>query len=230
MSAFDRSLHSFLFGLLLCSAASGARAVQEPARPDPGAPPRPAGERSGEAGSPAWRRAALQGESLAEVQALFRRVDVDRDGRLDLREGDHGGIDWTRQAASDFDRDGAFDLEEFVVARQRELARSGRLAAPNLVAESTRIQALWRARTAQLERERASSAAADDTATRLARLLGPAPTPGPLPGARAPSASGGPAQARLSEALDSSAAQTAERARRAQLLLELRRREPKQER
>lgn len=216
-----------LCGLFLCGTAVGSPALQEPARPDTGTPLRQPGERSGEAGGPGWRRAALLGESLVEVRTLFRRVDADRDGRLDVREADHGGIDWTRLAASDQDRDGRLDAEEFVVARQRELARLGKVAAPNLTAESTRIQALWRARAAQAERERAATAAADDTATRLARLLGPAPTPGPPPGARAP---GGPAQARLSEALDSSAAQTAERARRAQMLLELRRREPRQDR
>jgi hypothetical protein len=228
--ATSRILPTSLWGLFLCGAATAAPAFQEPSGSHSGAPERQAGERSDDAGGPGRRRAALLGESLAEVRALFRRVDADRDGRLDVREADHGGFDWTRSAASDHDRDGKLDAEEFVVARQRELARLGRLAAPNLVAESTRIQALWRARTAQLERERAAAAGADHTAARLARLLGPAPTPGPPPGARAPGANGGPAQARLSEALDSSAAQSAERARRAQMLLELRRREPRPER
>lgn len=216
---------ALLAGLLLAAASSGTGNPQS----NPGsvgAPQRRAGEGSDEAGGPAWSRAALRGESLAAVQALFQRVDADRDGHLDVRETDHGGIDWTRSSAGDFDRDGFLDLEEFTVARQLELARRGQQAAPNLIAESTRIQALWRARAAQLERERPPAPTGDDTASRLARLLGPAPTPGPPPGARAPASAGGPAQARLSEALESSAALTAERARRAQLLLELRRRDP----
>lgn len=231
-SSVRTATHHFralLVGLLLASASSAATELQQGAPSPGGAPERREGERSGQQGGPAWSRAALQGESLAAVQALFRRVDADLDGRLDVRESDHGGVDWTRIAASDFDHDGRLDLEEFTVARQRELARRAQQAAPNLIAESTRIQALWRARAAQLERERAPQPALDDTASRLLRILGPAPTPGPPPGARAPASTGGPAQARLSDALESSAAQTAERARRAQLLLELRRREPKQD-
>jgi hypothetical protein len=216
-----------LVGLLSCAAAFGAAPAQD-AGSGAGTPQRREGERSGEPGGPAWSRSALQGESLAGVQALFGRVDRDGNRRLDVREADHGGIAWTHAGASDFDRDGLLDLEEFTVARQRELARRGQPAAPNLVAESTRIQALWRARSAQAERERIPAPAADDAAARLARLLGPAPTPAPAPGARVPTSRGGPAQSRLSDALESSAEQTAERARRAQLLLELRRREPAQ--
>jgi len=217
-----RLLRTLLAGLAL--AGSLAANVQEDARQAPVATQRRAGERSGEGGGPAWSRAALQGESLAAVRALFQRVDADGDGRLDVREADHGGVEWTRQVQSDVDHDGHLDLAEFTVARQRELARRGQLAAPNLIAESTRIQALWRARAAQAERERGPLSAADDTAARLARLLGPAPTPAPPIGALAPRLGSGPAQARLSEALESSATQTAERARRAQLLLELQRR------
>ncbi|HVS19625.1 MAG TPA: EF-hand domain-containing protein [Planctomycetota bacterium] len=218
-----RFLLHLLAGLALVGTTSAEAQVD--ARPVLGAPQRRAGERSGEPGGPAWSRAALQGESLAAVQALFGRVDADGDGRLDVRESDHGGVDWMRMRHSDFDRDGRLDLEEFTVARQRELARRGQPAAPNLLAESTRIQALWRARAARPERESRPSPADDDTAARLRRLLGSAPTPGPLPGTRAPVPGSGPAQARLTGALESSAAQTAERARRAQLLLELRRRE-----
>jgi len=214
-------LRSLLVGLALAGAASAG--VQGDSGPASAGSQRPAGERSGERGGPAWRRAALQGESLASVRALFQRVDVDGDGNLDVREADHGGIDWTRQALSDFDGDRRLDLEEFTVARQRELARRGELAAPNLVAESTRIQALWRARSARGVPEGRATVLDDESVARLKRLLGPAPTPGPPLGALAPWPSNGPAQARLSDALGSSAAQTAERARRAQMLLELRR-------
>lgn len=214
-------LRPLLAGLALAGAAS-AGVQGDPGAPAPGAQ-RPAGERSGEQGGPAWRRAALRGESLASVRALFQRVDADRSGKLDVREADHGGVDWSRQRLSDFDGDGRLDLEEFTVARQRELTRRGEPAAPNLVAESTRIQALWRARTASGGQGERRTVLDDESVARLKRLLGPAPTPGPAPGALAPWPSNGPAQARLSDALGSSASQTAERARRAQLLLELRR-------
>lgn len=223
-------LHCILLaGLSLGGALSGAAHAQVDARPPAGAPLRGAGERFGDPAGPAWSRAARQGESLAAVQALFRRIDADGDGRLDVREADHGGVDWLRQQAGDCDRDGRLDLEEFTVARQRELARRAQPAAPNLIAESTRIQALWRARVAQVGRERAALLDTEDPAARLARLLGPAPSAAPDPGTRPPSANAGPAQSRLSGALESSAAQTAERARRAQLLLEVRRREPRQD-
>lgn len=223
MSITAPHLRSLVAGLVLCAAA--AAETQVDARPVLGAPQRGDGEAPEASRGPAWSRSASRGESLSAAQQLFRRVDTDGDGRLDVRESDHGGIDRTSGVACDVDRDGRLDLGEFTVARQRELARRGLEAAPNLLAESTRIQALWRARTAQLERERAP---AGDTSARLERLLGPAAATESASAGRAPE-SGGPAQARLSDALDSAASQTAERARRAQLLLELRRRERKQQ-
>lgn len=83
---------------------------------------------------------------VGEVRAAFARADVDGDGRLDRPQAVSGGIPLEQFARYDADADGKLDGEEYLVARQAVAARSGEATAADLGAESTRIQAAWRAR------------------------------------------------------------------------------------
>lgn len=84
--------------------------------------------------------------SLAEVRAVFGRADADHDGLLDRREADQGGVAAEALGRFDLDGDGHLNGDEYVVASHTLLASGERLAAHDLLAESTRIQASWRAR------------------------------------------------------------------------------------
>jgi hypothetical protein len=92
--------------------------------------------------------------SLAEARALFARVDQDASGELGTREADYAGLAASTAASFDADGNGSLSLEEFIVAHQQTLVRAGKRAAPDLEAESTRIQAVRRAK--QAERVRAA--------------------------------------------------------------------------
>ena len=85
--------------------------------------------------------------TLGEVRASFTRVDAEADGRLDRRQADSGGVSWEQFQQFDANTDGLLDAEEYLVARQSLAARTGRAVAVDLGAESTRIQAAWRARS-----------------------------------------------------------------------------------
>ncbi len=82
--------------------------------------------------------------TLAQARAWFARLDEDRDGWLDRLETERGGI--SPLARVDDDADGRLGLDEFIVGQH--LARQQH-ASGDLAADSTRIQALWRARRAQ---------------------------------------------------------------------------------
>lgn len=84
---------------------------------------------------------------LGEVRASFARADAESDGRLDRRQADSGGVSGEQFQQFDANTDGLLDAEEYLVARQSLAARTGRAVAVDLGAESTRIQAAWRART-----------------------------------------------------------------------------------
>jgi len=84
--------------------------------------------------------------NLAEVQSSFACADAESDGRLDRRQADSAGVSGDQFAQFDTNSDGLLDAEEYLVARQALAARSGRAVAGDLAAESTRIQAAWRAR------------------------------------------------------------------------------------
>ncbi len=86
--------------------------------------------------------------TLGEVRASFARVDAEADGRLDRRQADSGGVSGEQFQQFDANSDGLLDSEEYLVARQSLAARTGRAVAVDLGAESTRIQAAWRARSA----------------------------------------------------------------------------------
>ena len=86
--------------------------------------------------------------TLSEVRAGFARSDADADGRSDRRQADGGGVSGEQFEQFDANSDGLLDAEEYLVARQALAARTGRSVAADLGAESTRIQAAWRARRA----------------------------------------------------------------------------------
>jgi hypothetical protein len=86
--------------------------------------------------------------TLGEVRASFARVDAEADGRLDRRQADSGGISGEQFAQFDANADSLLDSEEYLVARQALAARVGRSVSADLGAESTCIQAAWRARRA----------------------------------------------------------------------------------
>jgi hypothetical protein len=163
-------------------------------------------------------------ESLAEVRALFARVDADKDGRLDRREADHGGADAGLLARCDRDRDGKLDGDEFCVARQRALCMRGQRGGPDLISESTRIQALWRARTAQAQRNMALSL------TTLPEVPPASPPRSPFFELLTADSrlAWGPARARLSPGTESGNDDVAERERRVKLLVEARQRQRQQ--
>ena len=103
--------------------------------------------------------------TLADARTAFERADSDKDGALDAAEAAKAGIDATRFSGLDADAAGGLSRDEFIVGFHQEAVRKGKSAASDLTAESTRLQALRRARRSQrLERRAQGPAAARQSA------------------------------------------------------------------
>ena len=91
---------------------------------------------------------------LSEVLALHCCLDVDRNGELILAEAAPTGVDAAGFQRADGDGSGALSEGEFLVVICGVLRRRRQRAAPDLEAESLRVQALFRARRAMVVRGR----------------------------------------------------------------------------
>jgi hypothetical protein len=85
---------------------------------------------------------------LAQARALHACLDLDRSGELVLAEAVPLGVDGAGFLRADEDANGALSEDEFLVVLSRALCRRGLRVAPDLAAESLRIQARGRARRA----------------------------------------------------------------------------------
>jgi hypothetical protein len=78
--------------------------------------------------------------TLAQVKALFARLDLDQDSTLDLAESARQGLAPRDVSARDADGDGKLNADEFVLAyRAQQVARGAKVAA-DVDAEATRIE------------------------------------------------------------------------------------------
>jgi hypothetical protein len=109
--------------------------------------------------------AADKAVTLADARGAFVRADSDKSGALDASEAAKAGIDASRFSGLDSDGAGGLSRDEFIVGFHQEAVRDGKSAATDLAAESTRLQALRRARRSQrLERRAQGPGAARQSA------------------------------------------------------------------
>ncbi len=104
---------------------------------------------------------AAPADGLARARAVYASADRDGNARLTLQEVRDRQIAVTDREfrEEDFDRDGAWSLEEFTVHYRTILLRSGGRPAADLEAEVVRVLALRRARTVDESRSRQGPAA-----------------------------------------------------------------------
>src|SRR5688500_8464571 len=114
--------------------------------------------------------------SLKQVRDAHATADADRSGGLSVTEAAGAGVEASAFVATDADGDQQLGLDEFVIWSEGRAAKQAGGSAPDLTAESTRLQALRRAqKSEQLKTQRESRPApAGDAATRPAAPAGPA--------------------------------------------------------
>ncbi|QDU69631.1 EF-hand domain-containing protein [Engelhardtia mirabilis] len=141
---------------LLAAGAPGAGAGQELATDGPGVRlteqepvadplPGPAGHRR------AASAANAASHDLRRASATFGRADSDRDGSIGWLEAVRTGLSSREFRAFDADTDGSVSRDEFIVGYRRLVNAAGQRTAPDLDAETTRIEAFRRAFQAQAQ-------------------------------------------------------------------------------
>ena len=171
-----------ILSLLLVLAAVPASAQVAPTAP--GAARKPA------APTP---QAAL---TLPQVREVFAKSDADHSGGLNSIESLAAGLEAAGFTAADLDLDQQLSTDEFIVASESRASKQAAGVASDLVAESTRLQALRRAQKSEdlkLRREAATPAA---PASARGATREPAATPAPGAEAAPAPAAVGPAAAR----------------------------------
>ncbi len=144
----------------------------------------PAGAAPGSRRAPAPAVTQTAGLTLKEVRDAFAKADADRSGGLSADEAVSGGVDAASFAAADADSDSKLSADEYTVVSEGRAAKLATGAAPDLTAESTRLQALRRAQKSEdIKSKRevtAPSAPAPAGAAGTARAAAPvAATPAP---------------------------------------------------
>lgn len=127
------------FALLGAALAAEARAQQ----------PAPA---PGESRVAAQSRRAPRVHDLSRVRSIFATADVNHDSAINSSEAEAAGISRAQFAGFDADSDGKLGGDEFVVGYRGLVARAGDTAAADLETETSRIEALRKAKAAEQAR------------------------------------------------------------------------------
>lgn len=109
--------------------------------------------------TPAFAQRGAPVNSLARALATFTAADTNKDGKLTADEGSVLPIKKRDFDAQDHDKDGALSRDEFLIYYRQLLLDAREQAAPDLEAETARIQALRKVKETEEAKKRAAAAA-----------------------------------------------------------------------
>jgi hypothetical protein len=108
--------------------------------------------------------------NLTRALATFAAVDKNGDGKLSAEEVASIPIDRKEFLAHDYDKDGSWSKDEFLVFYRRRLLLAGQTVGPELESETARIQALRNAKAAE---DAKAKAAANEAALKSSQSTNP---------------------------------------------------------
>lgn len=111
--------------------------------------------------NPALAQRGAPANSLPRALATFAAADTSKDGKLSLEEATAASIQAREFAAQDLDKDGSWSKDEFLLFYRQRLVLAGQQVGADLDAETTRIQALRKAKETEEAKKRAGAVQTD---------------------------------------------------------------------
>jgi hypothetical protein len=117
-------------------------------------------------GGQALAQRGATASSLTRARATYDATDVDKNGKVSLEELRKNALPIQKADfdSQDVDKDGAWSRDEFYVYYRQILVNGGQKAGDDLEGEVARIQALRKAKAAEIQKREAAAKAAKEAA------------------------------------------------------------------